>query len=134
MKRFRYCWDGLFLTGCAAYAINRWLILPHVGRGFMRSHFNDCWLIPCALPPVLWLHRRLGLRSHDGPPGVGEIFGHWLFWSLLFEWIGPKFVAHTVGDPWDVVSYAGGALVAGLWWWRAQWLPSLGLRPRRGDS
>ena len=116
MPRFRYCRDGLFLCGCAAYAINRWLIKPHVGPGFIMFHFNDLWLIPCALPPVLWLHRKLGLRANDDMPHWSEIGGHLVFWSLLFEWIGPKFVTHAQGDIMDAVSYAVGALVAGLWW------------------
>lgn len=122
MARFRYCRDVLFLIGCAAYAINRWGIKPRVGPGFMMFHFNDLWLIPCALPPVLWLHRRLGLRTDDDSPRTGEIAGHLIFWSALFEWIGPKFMPHAQGDPLDVVAYAVGAIVAGMWWQRHRWL------------
>jgi hypothetical protein len=122
MRRFRYCRDPLFLVGCAAYAINRWLIKPHWHAGFFHSHFNDLWLIPCALPPILWLHRRLGLRSHDNAPQISEITLHLVFWSALFEWIGPKFVPHTIGDPLDVIAYAVGAILAGLWWHRERWL------------
>jgi len=122
MLRFRYLRDPLFLIGCTAYALNRWLIKRHVHTGFFHSHFNDCWLIPCALPPVLWLHRRLGLRSHDLPPQVSEILSHLVFWSLLFEWIGPKFVRGTTGDPLDVLAYVFGALLAGLWWQRDRWM------------
>jgi hypothetical protein len=118
MQPFLYLRDPLFLTGCAAYAVNRWLVKPHVYTGFFHSHFNDCWLIPCALPPILWLHRRLGLRFHDAPPQPSEITMHLIFWSLLFEWIGPRFVPHTTGDPLDALAYSAGALVAGLWWHR----------------
>ncbi len=121
MRRFLYLRDPLFLLGCAAYAINRWLIKPHVQAQFFHFHFNDCWLIPCALPPVLWLHRRLGLRSHDAMPQVSEISLHLVFWSLLFEWIGPKFVARATGDPLDVLAYTLGAVLAGLWWQRDRW-------------
>ena len=124
MRPFAYLRDPLFLVGCAAYGINRWLIKPHVHTGFMHSHFNDCWLIPCALPPILWLHRRLGLRRHDGPPQLGEIALHLVFWSLLFEWIGPKLVPHSTGDPLDVLAYAAGAAVAALWWHRPRWRKS----------
>ena len=120
MRRFLYCRDPLFLTGCAAYALNRWAIKPHVHNVFLHGYFNDCWLMPCALPPILWLHRRLGLRSNDDEPSVGEIFLHLVFWSALFEWIGPKFMPGTTGDPWDVVAYAAGAILAGLWWHRPQ--------------
>ena len=124
-SRFRYCRDGLFLCGCLAYAINRWLIKPHISPGFLMFHFNDVWLIPCALPPVLWLHRKLGLRSHDDMPHWSEISGHLLFWSLLFEWIGPMFVPHAQGDLMDVAAYAFGALIAGLWWHRSVPIPAM---------
>src|SRR5690242_10259463 len=109
MRRFRYWRDSLFLVGCAVYAINRWLIKPHVHGGVFHSQFNALWLIPCALPPILCLHRRFGLRSHDEPPRISEIVFHLIFWSVLFEWLGPKIVAHTTGDPWDVLAYALGA-------------------------
>ncbi len=122
MYRFRYLRDSLFLTGCAAYVINRWLVKPHLHAGFLHSQFNDFWLIPCALPPILWLHRRLGLRRNDLAPQISEITLHLVFWSALFEWIGPKFVRHTTGDPLDVIAYVAGAVVAGLWWQRNRWL------------
>ena len=92
MHRFRYLRDPLFLAGCAAYALNRWLLKPHLPSGFLHSHFNDLLLIP-ALPPILWLHRQLGLRSRDHTPTSSEIALHLIFWSALFEWIGPKFVS-----------------------------------------
>ena len=122
MQRFRYCRDPLFVIGCAAYAINRWLVKPHVHMGFFHSHFNDCWLIPCALPPVLWLHQFLRLRHYAPAPQVSEILLHLLFWSVLFEWIGPRFMPHTTADPLDVIAYAAGATVNGLWWHRECWL------------
>jgi hypothetical protein len=121
MRRFLYLRDPLFLVGCAAYAVNRWLIKPHWHTGFFHSHFNDLWLIPCALPPVLWLHRRLGLRAHNAAPQASEIAAHLVFWSILFEWIGPRFVPHTTGDPADVIAYGIGAMLAGLWWQRERW-------------
>jgi hypothetical protein len=121
MRRFRYGGDALFVLGCVAYALNRWLIKPHTHAAFFHSWFNDFWLIPCALPPVLWLHRRLGLRAHDHVPQISEIALHLVFWSLLFEGIGPLFMRHTTGDPLDVLAYAAGALVSGLWWQRHRW-------------
>jgi len=125
MRRFLYLRDPLFLIGCTAYAMNRWLVKPHVHSGFLHSHFNDCWLIPCALPLVLWIHRRLGLRSHDDPPRFSEISFHLVFWSILFEWIGPKWVPHTTGDLLDVIAYAAGAFLAMLWWQRGRWLSAI---------
>lgn len=84
----------------------------------MRNHFNDLWMIPCALPPLLWLYRRLGLRQHDRPPEVSEMVFHLVFWSLFCEGLGPFLVPRSTGDPWDVAAYSAGALVAGLWWRR----------------
>jgi hypothetical protein len=117
-RRFQYYRDPLFLLGCAAYAINRWLVKPRVHTGFLHDHFNDCWLIPCALPLVLWLHRRLGLRGHDEPPGGFEIGAHLVFWSLLFKGVGPKIWSHVTPDWWDVPCYWGGGAAAWLWWHR----------------
>jgi hypothetical protein len=116
MKQFSYCRDPLFLIGCVAYAGNRWILKPHTTNAFLHGYFNDLWLIPCALPPILWLHRRLGLRADDNYPRLSEIALHLVFWSVLFEYIGPKFMPHTVGDPLDVLAYAVGALVAAVWW------------------
>jgi hypothetical protein len=124
MRRFLYLRDPLFLVGCVAHAVNRWLVKPHVHTGFFPSHFNDCWLISCALPPVLWLHRRLSLRPHDKAPQISEIILHLVFWSVFFEWIGPKFVPHTTADPLDMIACAAGALVAGLWWQQDRCLKS----------
>lgn len=113
-----------FLLGCAAFAANRWLVVPRlVGGGFLRSHFNDLWMVPCVLPPLLWLYRRLGLRAHDAPPAVSEILFHLVFWSLFCEWLGPVLVPRSTGDPWDVLAYAVGALFAGLWWQRGTLFP-----------
>lgn len=119
---FKYYRDPLFLTGCMAYAVNRWLVKPHVHRRFFHDHFNDCWLIPCALPLVLWLHRRWGLREHDDSPRISEIITHLIFWSLLFKGVGPTIYAGATADPWDVLCYWGGGLLAWLWWHR-EWLP-----------
>ncbi len=115
MKRFGYCRDPLFLLACALYALNRWAVKPHVHSLFLRGQFNDCLLIPCALPPVLWLQRRLGLRREDGFPTGQEIIFHLVVWSVLFEVIGPH-IMNVTGDIWDAVAYAAGGLVAWLWW------------------
>lgn len=122
MRSFDYCRDPLFIAGCICYAVNRWLVKPHVHSDLFHSYFNDFWLIPCALPPILWLRRRLGLRAHDALPKFSEVVAHLAFWSLLFEWIGPRFMAHTTGDPGDVLAYISGASLACLWWWRERWL------------
>jgi ubiquinone/menaquinone biosynthesis C-methylase UbiE len=119
VKRFAYVLDPLFLVCCALYAANRWLIKPHVHIAFFHNWFNDVLLIPCALPPLLFLHDFLGLRPRGAWPTAGEIAAHWVGWSILFEGIGPH-IMRTTGDPWDVVAYAAGAVMAGIWWHFAQ--------------
>jgi hypothetical protein len=118
VKRFRYLADGLFLVSCSLYALNRWIVKPRVHSLFLRSHFDDLLLIPCALPPLLLMQRRLRLRTNDDIPAMGEIGLYLVVWSILFEIIGPHIMRHVTGDPWDIVSYACGAVLAGLWWHR----------------
>ena len=115
MKRFGYWRDPLFLLCCGLYAINRWGVKPHVHSPFLRGQFDDCLLIPCALPLVLWLQRKWSLRFHDEFPGAGEIGFHLLVWSVLFEVIGPH-IMRVTGDVLDVLAYTGGGLLAWLWW------------------
>jgi hypothetical protein len=116
MKRFNYVGDSLCLAACSIYALNRWLLLPHVASPFLHSYLNDILIIPAALPAVLWLQRQLGLRTHDAPPTAGEILFHWVIWSVVCELIGPHLFHRSVGDPFDVVAYAAGALFAWHWW------------------
>jgi len=117
MNRFGYARDPLFLTGCALYALNRWWIKQHIHSAFFTGQFNDLLLIPCALPLILWVHRRLGWRAHDAPPTAAEVALHVAVWSIVCEVVGPHWV-RTTGDPWDVVAYAGGGLLAWIWWHR----------------
>ena len=116
MNRFRYLQDPLCLAACAAYAVNRWLV-PLVWKGiFLRGYFNDTLLIPAALPLMLWLHRRIGLRPDDQRPRWTEIGLHTVAWSVAAELVAPHLFARATGDPWDVAAYAGGALLSGLIW------------------
>lgn len=117
MKPFRYLLDPLCLAGCTAYTLNRWLLKPLTHSPFLHSHFNDLWLIPCALPPLLYIQRRLHLRTHDHHPSAPEIFATLTVWSVLFEIIGPHLMS-TVGDPLDVAAYSAGALASWLYWSR----------------
>jgi hypothetical protein len=115
MRRFRYALDPLCLGACALYALNRWVLKPRIHSAFLHSHFNDLLFIPAALPLVLWLQRRLGLRTSDGPPEAREIALHFVVWSVMAEIVAPHF-AHVTGDWRDVLAYAAGALAAWAWW------------------
>ncbi len=120
VKPFRYAADPLCLSACGAYAVNRLWLKSWIGGAFLRGHFNDLLLIPAALPLVLWLHARLGWRQGDEMPGAPEIALHTGIWAVACEWIGPRFIHHSVGDVADVFCYAAGAIAAGLWWNRSQ--------------
>jgi hypothetical protein len=106
---------------------HRWWIKPsHFGStGFFHDYFNDVLLIPIFLPPVLWLHRRLGMRNHDRPPTIVETAFHVAAWSVCFLLIFPQFpwlYQHSTADPWNAAAYAVGGAVAWVIW---RWSPSL---------
>jgi len=123
VKRFRYLRDGLFLICCSLYVLNRWVIKPHTHNTFLLFHFNDLLLMPAALPVLLWMQRGLRLRITDEPPTWNEIALYTVFWSILFEVIGPHLLRRATGDPWDVVVYFIGGIGAGLWWNRHKLFP-----------
>jgi hypothetical protein len=108
--------EPLCLVACALYAVNRWGVKPHVASPFLRGHFNDLLMIPCALPLLLWIQRRLGLRTHDRFPSISEIALHLGVWAVIAEFVGPRWLHHGVGDPWDVVAYTIGTIGAALIW------------------
>lgn len=118
MRRFGYIRDPLFLACCAAYGVNQLVLKPHFRTRFLHSHFNDLLVIPCALPPLLLLHRWLKLRNDDRFPSVTEVTLHLVVWSVVMEIVGPRYISWATGDPWDIVSYAVGAAMALLWWHR----------------
>jgi hypothetical protein len=119
LKPFRYIRDPLFLCACALYALNRLVLKPHLHSPFLRGHFNDLLLIPCAMPPLLLVQRQLRLRPHDEMPTFSEIVFCLVTWSLLFEWIGPRIISGTTADLFDAVAYFIGAIIAFVWWKRS---------------
>ena len=126
MTRFRYASDPLCLASCALYVANCWAWKPHTDSEFLRAHFNDLLLIPCALPLILWLHRRLGWRTHDRLPEFGEIALHLGVWTLMAEAVAPPLFGVT-GDPLDVLAYTVGAVIT-MGWWRLRVLPPTSAR------
>jgi hypothetical protein len=120
VKPFSYALDPLCVGACALYAVNRFLIKPHVGPGFFHSHFNDALLIPAALPLMLWVYRRLGWRKGDAAPSWREVAAHTVLWAVICEGIGPRMMPrYGVADWLDVIAYLVGAVVAWVFWNRA---------------
>lgn len=120
MKRFGYALDPLCVIACGLYALNRWWLRQYVGGPFLHGYFNDLLLIPAALPFLLWLQRKIGVRDNDGRPRWREIALHLAVWSFVAEAVMPHLNHHTTGDWRDVIAYTVGALAAGAWW---QWSP-----------
>lgn len=116
MRRFGYLRDPLFLLAALAYALNRWLLKPWLASRFLHGQFNDLFLIPGALPPVLWIQRQAGWRTQDGPPSWPEMGFHLLIWSLICEGIGPHWLHRGTADARDLVAYAVGGVAACAWW------------------
>lgn len=115
---FRYLRDPLFLLAVVLYLANRWWWKPEFGGSFLNGYFNDLLLIPAALPPILWLHARLGWRPLSAPPSIIEIASHLVLWTIIAEVFGPHLKATSVADWADVAAYAAGALLALLIWHR----------------
>ena len=116
MKRFGYLRDPLCIAACALYALNRIWWKGNANDAFFTGYFNDLLLIPAALPIVLWVQRRIGVRPSDQPPRWREIVFHVVIWSVTAEGIMPYLTARATGDWYDVVAYVAGAVVAGCWW------------------
>ncbi len=118
---YQFWCDPVCLLSWGLYFFNRFFLAPRFGHEipFLRDHFNDSLLVPSALPPFLWARQQLGLRRTAGLPSVREIVVITLIASVAFEWLGPKYLGHSVGDWGDVGVYWLGALLAGAWWrWR----------------
>ena len=115
---FPFWRDPVCVSSWALYALNRAVLAPHFATQipFLRAHFNDSLLIPAALPVLIWARGVLNLRNENGPPTWREIAFWLLIWSLIFEFLGPKWIGHSVGDWRDVLAYVLGALVAGAIW------------------
>lgn len=116
-RRFRYALDPLCLAACALYALNRWVLKPAFPAStFLHGHLADVLLIPAALPLVLWLQRRLAVRTHDATPSVGEVAMHLVVWAILAEGVGPFFLHQGTADGWDIAAYSAGAVASSVWW------------------
>ncbi|MGA1016345.1 MAG: hypothetical protein ACO3VS_14485, partial [Limisphaerales bacterium] len=93
----------IFALMCYAGHLGFQAILP--SSGWLRSYWSDFWMMPCALPPVLWLHGRLGIRPRGMRPTPSEIKGHLVLWSFLAEGVARLILDRSPRDPWDLLAY-----------------------------
>ena len=118
-RPFSYAADPACFACLLLYPLNRFVLKPHhLGGWFVHDYLNDVICLPLFLPMILWVQRRIGLRRHDRYPRPWEIAQHWAIFSVVFEVVLPRYprVFRTTADPWDVVAYAVGGTIAGVWW------------------
>jgi hypothetical protein len=116
---FAYLKDPMFLACFCLYWINRDLEYCHLSMPLLESHLNDVVCIPFWVPIMLWAARKTGLRQHDRPPEGFEIVIPLLLWSVLFEVVIPiqgNWAVPAVADPYDVLCYCVGSLLAVVFW------------------
>lgn len=116
---FRYITDPMFLVCLGLYVVNRWLLEPSIHNQFFTGYVNDLICIPFCVPIMLLIMRRLRLRMTDEAPQAHEIIVPLIIWSVVFEiWLPTVPVFHGLATPdhLDILAYATGALVAGIWW------------------
>ncbi len=116
---FRYLKDPLFLAVVGVYLCNKALRISLGGTEFQNAYLNDLICVPFWVPVLLAVNKRLGLRSHDGPPEAYELLIPILVWSIAFEMVfpySPTFGSHAVADPNDIPCYCLGGLASGIFW------------------
>ena len=108
--------DPFWGISIACYIIHRFWQVLSPDSGWMDRHWNDLWMLPCALPLILSLYGALGMRAHALRVTGGEILWHGLLWGFMAEFIGPLLFDHAVSDLWDLLAYAlGGFLMFFRW-------------------
>ena len=118
-RPFKYLADPVCIASLIIYAINRFVLKPrHIGGWFTHGYLNDLLCLPLFVPIILYIQRILGIRSHDGYPRPWEIFQQWVIFSVMFQWVIPKFpkTFTSAGDPLDMIAYLAGGVVAGFVW------------------
>jgi len=118
-SRFRYLADPVCIVSLCLYALNRFVLKPHhIGGWFTHGYFNDVLCLPLFVPMILYVQHVIGLRKHAGYPRVWEIFQNWAAFTIVFQIVIPRFPKRFVsaGDPWDILAYVAGGVIAGLIW------------------
>jgi hypothetical protein len=120
-RRFRYLADPIFIACLIIYPINRFFLKPHhIGGWFTHGYLNDVICLPMFVPIILYIQHLIGVRPHYRFPRVWEIAIAWGAFAIVFQAITPRFpkVFITAGDPWDMLAYASGGVVAWIIWGR----------------
>ena len=103
------------------YPINRFYLKPHhIGGWFTHGYLNDVLCLPLFVPMILYVQYVLGVRKHRDFPRLWEVFQSFLAFTLVFQFITPRFPKTfiTAGDHYDIIAYFAGGLVACIYWSR----------------
>lgn len=91
------------------YLANGWLLKPMTDSAFVHGHLNDVLAGACilaladAVTPLMSRRARTHLAAREH---IGILIAAAVYW----EAVAPHLTGGT-GDPWDVLAYAGGALL-----------------------
>ena len=116
---FRYLADPLCIASLCIYTINRYVLKPHhIGSWFTHGYLNDVLCLPLFVPIPLYIQHIIGLRTHAAYPRPWEIFQSWAAFTLVFQVVIPRYpkMFITAGDPWDILAYFTGGIIAGVYW------------------
>jgi hypothetical protein len=119
VRQFNYLTDPICIASLILYTINRFLLKPYrIGGWFTHGYLNDVLCLSLFVPIILYIQRIFGIRQHDRYPLAWEILQQWVIFSILFQAILPRFpkVFAGAGDPWDILAYFTGGLLAGIYW------------------
>jgi hypothetical protein len=117
--QFQFLKDPLFLASLVIYLANKWIAKPYFPNSFSSNYLNDLICIPFWVTIMLWFMSKLRLRKGKAPPDAIEIAVPLVIWSWVFEAFLPRtalFKGLEVSDHVDILCYAVGGLLAGVFW------------------
>jgi len=101
----------------AAYALNRFLLVPLTGSRLLAWHGADFLaggLMLCILNALLAASRRPPVRRVV--PASLFLLGCGDFWEFVTPW----YLARSVSDPWDILAVWLGGMTMLLWFRRSE--------------
>lgn len=114
---FTYLTDPIFILCLFLYLINKFLIIQfHNLNIFFLCYYNDILLIPCCLPPLLFVMYKIELRRNHFPPTVIEVIVPLVIWTLSFEIIAPFYFKKGTSDIGDAIAYWLGGFFCWFVW------------------
>jgi len=113
-----YLRNRWFLIFCAFYLLNRGLVQPCISVSYpwIANCLRDVLVVPCLTTVVLSAFRMVGFKSTYNHPTAFELAIGWVFFSVLLEFVLPIIFGLGVSDPFDVLWYATGTVLAMLVW------------------